>query len=58
MWLGWVATALVVIAFWAVPIIATLMLFPPATRNRGHHRSGPDAAFGRVPSGGTRDGDD
>jgi hypothetical protein len=30
MWSGWVITALVVVAFWSVPIVATLVLFPTA----------------------------
>jgi hypothetical protein len=37
--IGWWVVALVVVAFWAMPIAATLALFPTAPRNR-HHRGG------------------
>jgi hypothetical protein len=33
-WGGWVIVAVIVVAFWAVPIAATLALIP-ARRNRG-----------------------
>jgi hypothetical protein len=32
-WTGWVVVALVVVAFWAVPVVATLALFPRASRS-------------------------
>jgi len=31
--IGWVVVAMVVVAFWAVPVAATLALFPRASRN-------------------------
>ena len=34
MCIGWVAVALVVVAFWVVAIAATLALFPGAPRSR------------------------
>jgi hypothetical protein len=30
--IGWVVVAMVVVAFWAVPVAATLALFPRASR--------------------------
>jgi len=33
-WAGWVIVALVVVAFWAVPIAATLALFPTSRDRR------------------------
>ena len=39
---GWVIMALVVGAFWAVPIGATLALFPVSHRNRRQRRSSRD----------------
>jgi len=36
MCMGWLAVALVVVAFWAMPIAATLALFPTAPRIRRH----------------------
>jgi hypothetical protein len=53
MWLGWVITALVVVVFWAVPITATLMLFPKTTQG-SDHRSPQGIPFRQVPRGGTR----
>jgi hypothetical protein len=41
MCIGWVAVALVVVAFWAVAIAATLALFPAAPPHR-RRRSGAD----------------
>jgi hypothetical protein len=37
MCIGWVLGALLVVAFWAVPVVATLALFPtgPRTTRRG-----------------------
>jgi hypothetical protein len=38
MCIGWVVVAAVVFAFWAVPVAATLALFPKGSRSneRGH----------------------
>lgn len=33
-WVGWVIVTLIIIAFWAVPIVATLALFRTSHRNR------------------------
>jgi hypothetical protein len=41
-WAGWVIMALVVIAFWTVPIAAMLALFPVSHRNRRQRRSSRD----------------
>jgi hypothetical protein len=41
-WVGWVIMAVVVVAFWAVTIAATLALFPVSHRNRRQHRSSRD----------------
>jgi ABC-type uncharacterized transport system permease subunit len=32
--MGWLAVAFVIVAFWAVPIAATLALFPAGSRTR------------------------
>jgi hypothetical protein len=37
-WTDWVLTAVVVVAFWALPIAATLALFPNEPLGRGHGR--------------------
>jgi ABC-type uncharacterized transport system permease subunit len=40
MCIGWVVVALMVVAFWAVPIAAILALFPAGSRARHHRRTG------------------
>jgi hypothetical protein len=42
MWLGWLAMALAVVAFWALPIAATLALFPAVSRHRRRRGGGED----------------
>jgi hypothetical protein len=37
-WVGWVVVAVVVIAFWAVTIVATLALFPTRRGKTGAKR--------------------
>jgi hypothetical protein len=37
--IGWLAVAVVVVAFWTVPIAATLALFPAGSRARRHRRT-------------------
>jgi hypothetical protein len=40
--IGWLAVASVVVAFWAMPIAATLALFPKVPRSRRHRGGTPD----------------
>jgi hypothetical protein len=42
MCIGWLVVAFLVVAFWAVPIAATLALFPAGSCTRRHHRTDHD----------------
>jgi len=39
MTIGWLVVAVVLVAFWAIPIAATLALFPTGSRARRRRRT-------------------
>jgi hypothetical protein len=42
MCIGWLVVTFLVVAFWVVPIAATLALFPAGSRTRRHRRTDHD----------------